>query len=122
MTVVAATLANALFYYAAGQFVAYDSQFAPLENVSGAVIFTLFFAVGAVLLYAVLRRFTRQANRIFTVISAVFLVVSVIPDITYIPTVPGSSNAQTAILIVMHVIAAAVIVGMLSSSAQADAR
>jgi uncharacterized protein DUF6069 len=112
-TVVAAVATNAVFYFVAGLFVSYHHQFAPLANVSGAVIFTAFFAVGAVLLYALLRRVTQHANRIFAVISAVFLAVSVIPDLTYIPTVSGASAAQTAVLIVMHVFAAAVIVGML---------
>ena len=40
--------------------------------------------------------------------------VTLIPDFTYIPTVDGASNPQTAVLVAMHVIAAAVIVGMLT--------
>jgi len=43
-------------------------------------------------------------------------VVTLIPDFTYIPTVPGASNGQTAILVLMHVIAASVIVRLLTST------
>ena len=53
---------------------------------------------------------------IFNVISAVVFVVILVPDFTYIPTVPGSSNGQTAILVLMHVIAASVIVRLLTST------
>ena len=67
-------------------------------------------------------RFTRRAAGIFTVISAIVFVVTLIPDFTYIPTVPGSSNAQTAILVLMHVIAAGVIVRLLTSTPGRQAR
>ena len=43
-TVAAAVLANALFYFIARAFVTYDPDFIILSNVSGAVIFTAFFA------------------------------------------------------------------------------
>jgi hypothetical protein len=48
----------------------------------------------------------------------VVLILSWIPDLTYIPTVPGSSPAQTAVLMVMHVVAAVVIVTMLTNLAR----
>ena len=56
------------------------------------------------------------------VISAITFVVTLIPDFTYIPTVPGPSNPQTAVLVVMHVIAAAVIVRMLTGTPRRAAR
>ena len=115
-TVVAAVGANALFYFVGSAVVAYDPEFLPLANVSGAIIFTVMPAIVAVLLYAGLRRFTRHPARIFTVISAIVFVVTLIPDFTYIPTVPGSTSAQTAILVMMHAVAAAVIVRMLTTS------
>src|SRR6202011_4011315 len=89
---------------------------AVLANPGGAIFFTVVPAIVAVLLYAGLARFSSHAARIFTVISAIVFVVTLIPDFTYIPTVPGSSNEQTAILVLMHVIAAAVIVRLLTST------
>ena len=67
-------------------------------------------------MYAALARFTSRAAAIFTVISAIIFAVTLIPDFTYIPTVPGASNGQTAILVLMHVIAASVIVRLLTST------
>jgi hypothetical protein len=115
-TVVAAVLANTLFYYVGGAVVAYDPDFVVLSNPAGAMIFTLVPAIVAVLLYAALARFTGRAAAIFSVISAIVFVVTLIPDFTYIPTVPGSSTGQTAVLVLMHVIAASVIVRLLTST------
>jgi tryptophan-rich sensory protein len=72
-------------------------------------------AIVAVLVYAALLRFTRRPAQIFTIISAVVFVISLIPVFTYIPTVPGVTNEQIAILVLMHVVAAVVIVRMLTS-------
>ncbi len=41
--------------------------------------------------------------------------VTLIPDFTYIPTLDGASNAEIAVLLMMHVIAAAVITRGLTS-------
>jgi hypothetical protein len=114
-SVLAAVAANALLYVIAGTVVAFNAEFLPLANVSGCVIFTATLAIPAVLVYAALLRFTRQPARIFTIISAIVLVVSLVPVFTYIPTVPGVTNAQIALLVLMHVVAACVIVYMLTS-------
>jgi hypothetical protein len=121
-TVAAAVAANALFYFLGGALVTYDPEFVVLANVSGAIIFTLAAAVVAVLVYAALRQWTQHAAGIFKGISAVVFIVTLIPDFTYIPTVPGSSNDQTAILVLMHVVAAAVIVPMLTATARSQSR
>lgn len=48
--------------------------------------------------------------------------VTLIPDFAYIPTVPGATGGQTAILILMHVAAAGVIVRTLTALARPQAR
>jgi tryptophan-rich sensory protein len=121
-TVLASVAANALFYFLGSTVVAYDPEFRPLANVSGAIIMTVVPAIVAVLLYAALRRFIRQPARIFTIISAIVFVVTLVPDFTYIPTVAGVTDAQIAILVTMHVVAALVIVRMLTSSDRSSAR
>jgi hypothetical protein len=113
-TVVAAVAANVLVYFIGSALVGYDPGFVVLATVWGAVLFTVVPAIVAVLLYAILLRFSGNPARVFTIIAAVVLVLSLIPDITYIPTVPSSSPAQTAVLMVMHVVAAIVIVSMLT--------
>jgi hypothetical protein len=117
-TIVAAVLANVLVYFIGNAVVGYDPQFVVLANVSGTVLFTIVPAIVAVLLYAALLRFTRHPARIFSIIAAVVFIVTLIPDFTYIPTVPGATTGQTAVLVLMHVVAAAVIVGMLTTLAR----
>jgi hypothetical protein len=121
-TVVAAVLANVLVYFAGNAIIGYDPAFVVLANVSGTAIFTFVPAVVAVLLYAALLRWSRKPVRLFTIISAIVFIVSLIPDLTYIPTVAGATAAQTAILMLMHAVAAVVIVWMLTTFASARAR
>jgi hypothetical protein len=116
LTIGASVLANSVFFYLAQVGVAYDPAFLPLGNVSAPIIFTVFPAVVATLLYAGLLQFVRtHATLVFTVISAITFVVTLIPDFTYIPTVDGVSNAQIGVLVAMHAIAAAVITRGLTS-------
>src|SRR5690349_5939241 len=90
-TVIAAVAANVLVYVAASLLVGYDPEFLILATVAGTVLFTVVPAIVAVLLYASLLRLTGDPARIFTRIAAAILAVSVIPDFTYIPSVPGAS-------------------------------
>jgi hypothetical protein len=113
-------LANLLVYLIGSVVVGYDPQFIILANASGTILFTVVPAIVAVLLYAALMRFTSNPARIFTNIAIVVLVLSLIPDLTYIPSVPGASSAQTAILMVMHVVAAAVIVSILTTQTRSQ--
>jgi hypothetical protein len=116
LTIGASVLANAVFFYLAQVAVPYDPAFLPLGNVSAPIIFTIFPAVAATLLYAGLLQFVRQhAAVVFTVIAAMTFVVTLIPDFTYIPTVDGVSNAQIGVLVAMHAIAAVVITRGLTS-------
>ena len=121
-TVVAAVLANVVVYYLGAAIVGYNSGFIVLSNPSGAILFTVVPAIVAVLLYAALLRFTRHPARTFSIIAAIVFVVTVIPDFTYIPTVPGATVGQTAILILMHIVAAAVIVGLLTTRTRTESR
>jgi hypothetical protein len=120
-TVAAAVIANLLVYALGSAVVGYDPEFIVLANASGTILFTLVPAIVAVLLYAVLMRFSGNPARIFTNIAVVVLIVSLIPDLTYIPSVPGATSGQTAILMVMHVVAAGVIVWMLTNFTRARA-
>jgi len=115
LTVLAAVLANVLVYFLGDLVIRYDPEFLVLGNASGVAIFTFTAAVVAVLVYAGLLRYTANPVRNFGIISAIVFVVTAIPDITYIPSQPGASNAQTALLLLTHLTAAGVIVGMLTT-------
>ena len=114
-TVIAAVIANLLVYALGSAIVGYDPGFVVLANASGTILFTVVPAIVAVLLYAALMRFSGNPARIFTNIAVVVLIVSLIPDLTYIPSVPGATSGQTAILMLMHVVAAVVIVSTLTT-------
>lgn len=113
-TVIAALAANLVVYAIGSLVVGYDPGFVVLATPGGTIIFTVVPAIVAVLVYAILLRTTRNSARTFTIVAAVVLILSWIPDLTYIPTVPGSSAGQTAVLMIMHAVAALVIVGMLT--------
>ena len=117
-TIVAAILANVVVYYLGRVTVGYDPQFTILADVGTTIFFTVIPATFAVLLYALLLRFARHPARTFAIIAAVVFVVTTIPDFTYIPTAPGATTGQTAVLVLMHTVAAAVIVGLLTRFAR----
>jgi len=119
-TAAAAVIANLLVYALGSAVVGYDSRFVVLANASGTILFTVVPAIMAVLLYAVLVRFSGNPAHIFTNIAVVVLIVSLIPDLTYIPSVPGATSGQTAILMLMHVVAAVVIVSMLTTQTRSE--
>ena len=114
LTVLAAVLANVLVYFLGDLVVRYDSDFLVLNNPSGVALFTFVASVGAVLVYGGLLRYAANPVRAFYAISAVVFVVTTIPDFVYIPSQDGASNGQTAILVLTHIVAAGVIVGMLT--------
>ena len=114
VTVCAAVMANTLVYFIGSTIVAYDPEFIVLADVYGVMLFTLVASIGAVCVYAALRRWSRTPARTFTILSAILLVGSFVPDFTYIPTVPGATNAEAAILVTMHIVAAGVIVRLLT--------
>jgi len=118
LTVLAAVLANVLVYFLGDLVVRYDSDFLVLNNPSGVALFTFVAATVAVLLYGGLLRFTANPVREFYAISAIVFVVATIPDLTYIPAQDGASNGQTAILVLTHIVAAGVIVRMLTTLAR----
>ncbi len=121
-TIVAAVVANIIVYFIGSAIISYNPEFIVLSNVSPAILFTVVPAIVAVVLYALLMRFTSDPARIFTIIAAVVLVLSLIPDFAYIPTVPGASTAQAIMLAIMHVVAAVVIVTMLTSFTRRSSR
>lgn len=122
VTVVAAIGAKVLVYYAGRAVVGYGPQFAILADVGTTIFFTAFPAIGATLIYAALLRFTQRPARLFAFIAALVFVVTAIPDLTYIPGFPGATPGQTAILVVMHTVAASAITGLLLRFAPPAAR
>lgn len=116
-TTLAATAATTLVYYLGSALVDYHARFDLLASVTPTIAATLEAGVIASLLYAGLLRFSGNPTRTFTIIAAVVFVVTLIPDIVWVPTMPGSSAAQTATLMLMHVVGALVITPLLTTYA-----
>ncbi len=72
---------------------------------------SVFGAVAGTAVYALVGRFARRPVRVFRVVAAVALVLSFVGPFT----IPGAPAAMTATLLLMHVIAAAGIVGLLTT-------
>jgi hypothetical protein len=68
----------------------------------------------AAVVYAVLRRFVRDADRVYVRLAIVALVLSLIPDVALLfINEPGASLPAVASLMVMHAVTAAIVVTLL---------
>lgn len=87
------------------------------------IVLTSVAGLGAVIIYAVLGRSVRQPIHLFQRVAAVALVVTFIPDILLliIRFYPGTTAMNVAVLMLMHVVAWAIIVEMLTRLARYEA-
>ena len=89
-------------------------------NVPPTILFTLAGVLGAIGVFAWLGRRTPRPISRFTRVAAVVLVVSLLPDLGLLAApMPGTSLAAVAVLMVEHLVAAAVSVGLLTTLARA---
>jgi hypothetical protein len=93
-------------------------EFLPLTSWGPVTIFTFFGVAGAVGVYALLRRFTANPARTFTIIAWVVLVVSLIPNLLSAldpssAPIPGMTPAGALALALMHVPPALLAIGLL---------
>lgn len=116
VAVVAAAVANVVVYFVASAlgFLPGDVAIGPdgqALNVVAVVVASAIPAFGAGALLAVLNVFLRRPVRVFVIVSAVVLMLSF-----YTPTtIAGAPLAMVLTLELMHVVAAAVIVGVLTT-------
>ncbi len=115
LTIVAATIANVIIRQLAVAVLRPDPAFMPL-TLMPPILFTVIGVLGAVLVYALVGRFARNPVALFRRIALITLAVSFIPDILILITGfnPGTTLANVLVLMVMHVVAWAISVGMLT--------
>ena len=78
------------------------------------VMLTLILCTGAVIVYALIGRFAKNPIRTYLIISAVFLVISFLPDIAAVSApFPGAGWPYSISLMIMHVVAGFITVFML---------
>ena len=78
------------------------------------IVLTLVLCTGAVLVFALVGRFAKNPIRTYIIISAVFLVISFLPDIAVVSApFPGAGWPYSITLMIMHVVAGFITVSML---------
>lgn len=79
------------------------------------IIFTFVLVSGAVLVFALVARFAKNPLRTYQIIAFVFLLISFLPDIGFARSpMPGADWPNAIALMVMHVVAWAICVPMLT--------
>jgi hypothetical protein len=78
------------------------------------VILTLILCTGAVMVFALVGRFAKNPVRTYLIISAIFLVISFLPDLAAASApFPGAGWPYSITLMIMHVVAGFITVFML---------
>jgi hypothetical protein len=78
------------------------------------IVLTLILCTGAVLVFALVGRFAKNPVRTYIVISSVFLVISLLPDILAVSApFPGAGWSYSITLMIMHVVAGFITVYLL---------
>ena len=114
LIVAAAIVANVLFALLTTRLFGVSDEF-PALTAGAIAMFTLFGVLGALIVFALVARFSRRPYALFRKIALVVLVVSLIPDLA-MPWLPGPVPAgpiEVILLMITHVIAAAIVVWLL---------
>ena len=78
------------------------------------IVLTLILCTSAVLVFALVGRFTKNPARIYIIISSIFLVISFLPDIAVASApFPGAGWPYSISLMIMHVVAGFITVYLL---------
>ncbi len=110
-------IATLAVFWAAVTTLSITSEFPPLASPGPTIFFTAVGALGAIGVFALLRRFTERPEYFFRRIAVAVLLVSFLPDLWLLSDAdafPGTSATAVAVLMVMHVVAAVVIVWFLT--------
>ncbi|HEX5690472.1 MAG TPA: DUF6069 family protein [Roseiflexaceae bacterium] len=120
LAIVAAVVVNIIIQQIAAAVLQPDPQFMPL-TIGVVSTFTVIGVLGAVLVYALIGRFSQRPIMLFRRVALIALVVSLIPDILMAFTgfIPGTTVPNVIVLMIMHVAAWAVAVGVLTRFARA---
>ncbi len=91
--------------------------FRPLRSTSPLIVTSIVAVAGAIVVLALLTRVTRRPRRMFQVVAAAFVTLSLLGPLSQIHA-PGASAGAIATLIAMHLVSAAIIVTLLPMGLQ----
>src|SRR5262245_59290416 len=119
LTIIVAVIANQVVQLLALSLFNISPEFPPLQS-GPPVAFTIMGVLGAVIVFAIVGRLARRPIRLFRRIALVVLLLSFLPDIALLATgaLPGTSLVAVGTLAVMHVVAWAISVWMLTTLAR----
>jgi hypothetical protein len=119
LAIVASVIANQIVHLLALSLFNISPDFPPLQF-GPPIMFTIMGVLGAVIVYAIVGRLSRRPIRLFRVIALIALVLSFIPDIGLLTSnmLPGTSLIAVGTLAVMHIVAWAITVWMLTTLAR----
>jgi hypothetical protein len=119
LAIVASVIANQIVQFIALALLNISPDFPPLM-IGPPIMFTIIGVLGAVIVYAIIGRLSRRPIRLFRVIALIALVLSFIPDIGLLTSnmLPGTSLTAVLTLAIMHVVAWAITVWMLTTLAR----
>lgn len=117
---VAGAIASTLIVRAVAlAFIDVPPEFPPLATPGPTIFFSAVLSIAAVLVYALVRRWSARPDARFRVIALAALLLSFVPDVWLLSdgaarAVPGATPAAVGILMTMHVAAAGVVVWALT--------
>ncbi len=119
LAILASVGANVATRYIAGMFLAIPPEFEPLHY-RDIILLTAGGVTGAVLTFAAVSRLARRPLQLFRRVSVVALVLSFVPDIGLMVSqaMPGTTGMTVSLLMLLHVVAAVVSVGILTRLAR----
>ncbi len=111
----ASVIANVAIWWVSNAALAIPPEFPPLIGPAPTIFFTTVGVIGGVAAFAVIRRFFDQPVRLFRLVAAGALGLSLVPDVWLwsdgaAAQFPGASVTAVVVLMVMHVVAAAIVV------------
>ena len=101
------------------------AAFAPLADPGPTIFLTVVGVLGGVGVFVAVRRFASQPIRLFRIIAAAGLLVSFLPDVWLLTDAasdafPGATVESVGTLMVQHVVAAAIVVWMLTMTGRRE--
>ena len=96
------------------------SEFLPLASSGPTIFFTAVGALGAAAVFAIVRRHAERPEYVFRWIAGGVLLLTFLPDLWLLSdgaagSIPGATATAVGTLMLMHVVAASVIVGFLTA-------
>lgn len=115
LAIALAAVANLIVYYLADAVLSIPPAFQPMQP-ARVVVFTVLGGLAAVGAYVIIQRKADDPPRTFVNVAMAALVVSFIPDILLLVTDrPGTTLAGVVTLMIMHIVAAVILVAGLTS-------